>query len=206
MISPDSTEYFFGELPNLDKFDAIGIGPGLDTKSKTVKAFEGLFNQWTTPIVIDADGLNILAENRHLLPILPRNSILTPHHGEFERLAGSWNNDLERIKLQKEFSHEFNVHVLFKGPATTITTPNGEVFFNTTGNPGMATGGSGDVLTGIITGLLAQGYFPLEAAKAGCFIHGLAGDIAVAAKGEHALIASDIIDCISDAYLNLLIG
>lgn len=206
MVSPDPTEFYFGEQPETEKIDAIGIGPGLDKKSKTVKAMGEFLKQWDKPMVIDADALNILSENRHFLELLPANSILTPHHGEFERLVGTWDNDLKRIELQQDFSKKYHVITLFKGPASTITTPEGVVYFNTSGNAGMATAGSGDVLTGIITSLLAQGYKPIQAATIACYIHGLAGDLAAGARGIQSMIASDIIEYISDAYLNLLEG
>lgn len=203
MVSPDVSNFYFSEIPDVDNYDVIGIGSGLDTKSQTVKAYKKLLEQVLTPIVIDADAINMLAKNPQLLKILPKNSILTPHHKEFERLVGKWRNDNERINKQLAFSKQHYVIVVFKGPNTTISTPQGGIYFNTTGNPGMAKGGSGDVLTGLLTGILAQGYSSLETAQLGIYLHGLAGDYAASTKGYHAMIASDIIEYLPDSYKSI---
>ena len=145
------------------------------------------------PMVIDADAINCLAMEQDLLGKVPENSIFTPHHKEFERLAGEWADDFERLAKQRDFSARHKVIVVFKGAHTTVTLPDGRAFFNTTGNPGMATAGSGDVLTGIIAALLAQGLSPAEAAVCGVFLHGRAGDRAFSDKGN-GLIASDIVE------------
>ena len=150
--------------------------------------------------MLDADALNILSENKTWLAFLPNSSILTPHPKEFERLVGKWSNDEERLKLQIDFSAKNDVIVVLKGAYTSISTPLGKVYFNSSGNPGMATAGAGDVLTGIITSLLAQGYLPENAAILGVYLHGVAGDVAVENIGEEALIASDIINAIADAF------
>jgi NAD(P)H-hydrate epimerase len=128
---------------------------------------------------------------------------LTPHPKEFERLAGKSDDEFERLEMQRAFSAKYNCYVVVKGAFSSITTPDGKVYFNPTGNPGMATGGSGDILTGIILSLLAQHYTPLEAILAGVYIHGLAGDIAAEEQGYPSLIASDIIDCLSKAFKDL---
>lgn len=206
MVSPDLTEFYFGEAPEIDQYNAIGIGPGIDTKQKTVKAFETLLKQFKEPLLIDADAINILSTHPSLLSIVPENSIITPHFKEFERLTGKWENDLERIERQILFAKKHNVIVVFKGPNTTISTPTGEVYFNTTGNPGMAKGGSGDVLTGILTSLLAQGYDPLITAQIGVYIHGMAGDLAAKLIGMQGMIASDIIDNIPRAFIKAVIS
>ena len=200
MVFPDPTEFYFGEIPETDNNITIGVGPGLDTKQKTAKAFEELLQKVAVPMVIDADALNLLSINTDLLSLIPKNSILTPHHKEFERLVGSWEDDIYRINKQLLFSEKHNVIVVFKGANTTITTPEGETYFNTTGNPGMAKGGSGDVLTGILTGLLGQGYNSQIAAQMGVYLHGLAGDIAKNKKGNYGMIASDIIDGLPEAF------
>ena len=204
MISPDTSSSYFSEIPGVDHYDVIGVGPGLDTKPQTVKAYTKLMKLVRKPMVIDADAINILSTNPQLLKILPQNSILTPHHKEFERLVGRWSDDTERISKQLEFSKRYQVIVAFKGANTTISTPQGVIYFNTTGNPGMAKGGNGDVLTGIITGILAQGHTPLEATQLGVYLHGLAGDNASKVKGVHSMIASDIVDFIPEGYKNLL--
>ena len=154
-------------------------------------------------MVIDADALNILSENQDWYHLLPENSILTPHPKEFERLAGSSANSFDRLQLQLQFSAKYKVIVACKGAHTCITFPNGEVYFNSTGNPGMATGGSGDVLTGIILGLLAQSYSPEDATLTGVYLHGLSGDLAVVKHGQQAMIAGDIIEELGAAFLQL---
>ena len=204
MASIDRHDSVFTEFPEPDVFSAIGIGPGLDKKHDTQKAFGKLLEKINVPMVIDADGLNILSENKEWLKKLPENSILTPHQGEFKRLAGDSANSYERIKKQLLFAKQYKVIVVLKGAFTTIATPSGKLFFNSTGNQGMATAGSGDVLTGIILGLLAQRFSPEDAAKAGVFLHGLAGDMAVVKKSEYALIAGDIIDFMGDAFISVL--
>jgi hydroxyethylthiazole kinase-like uncharacterized protein yjeF len=154
-------------------------------------------------MVIDADALNIISANKEFLEIIPENSILTPHPREFERLAGSYKDNFSRNKAQIEFAKKYKIYLVLKGAYTSIACPDGTCYFNTTGNPGMATAGSGDVLTGIILALMAQNYTPKYAALIGVFVHGLAGDIAAEETGENALIASDIINHISRAFLKL---
>lgn len=151
-------------------------------------------------MVVDADALNILSLEPDMISLLPVNSVLTPHPGEFSRLTGVKNTGLDRVNLQREFAARYNCIVVLKGAFTSIALPDGRVFFNSTGNPGMATAGSGDVLTGIITSLLAQNYQPDEAAVIGVFIHGLAGDIALNENSPESLIAGDIIKNIGEAY------
>jgi len=153
--------------------------------------------------VIDADAINIISENLTWLSFIPQNSILTPHPKEFERLVGKWSTDEERLEKQKVLSTKKKLIVVLKGANTSISLPDGTVYFNSTGNAGMATGGSGDVLTGMLTSLLAQGYLPKEAAIFGVYLHGLAGDIAKNKVGINSLLASDIINCISNAYKKL---
>jgi NAD(P)H-hydrate epimerase len=152
------------------------------------------------PIVIDADALNILSLNKEWFSLIPERAILTPHPKEFERLAGKTDNSFIRLKRQLEFSRENKCIVVLKGAHTSITTPEGEVFFNSTGNPGMATAGSGDVLTGILLSLLAQGYKPENAAILGVYLHGVAGDIAAEELCQESIIASDIIKCLGKAF------
>jgi hydroxyethylthiazole kinase-like uncharacterized protein yjeF len=157
------------------------------------------------PMVIDADALNILSENRELLHLIPAASILTPHPKEFERLVGKWTNDFERLNKQIQFAKEIKAVVVLKGANTSIATPEGEVFFNSTGNAGMATGGTGDVLTGILTGLRAQHYSAEESAILGVYLHGLSGDLFVREKTIHSLVASDLVDFLPLAFRSLLL-
>ena len=194
MVSIDGDEAVFSSLPaDLERYNVVAVGPGIGTSDKTQAAISQLLNQCAKPMVIDADAINCIAMKKSLLDDIPANSILTPHPKEFERLAGKWDNDFERLAKQRDFSARQKVIVVFKGAHTTVTLPDGRAFFNTTGNPGMATAGSGDVLTGIIAALLAQGLSPAAAAVCGVFLHGRAGDRAFSDKGN-GLIASDIVE------------
>jgi NAD(P)H-hydrate epimerase len=154
-------------------------------------------------IVLDADALNILSTQREWLDLLPENAILTPHPKEFERLTGPVKDSWSRLQLQMQFSEKYKVIVVLKGAYTCITFPNRQVFFNTTGNPGMATAGSGDVLTGLILGLLAQPYLHEDAALLGVYLHGLAGDIAAGQNGQEALTSGDLTDNLGKAFMHL---
>jgi hydroxyethylthiazole kinase-like uncharacterized protein yjeF len=194
MCSTDPDEYHFTTLPDISKYSCVGIGPGLGTAEESKEALGHLLNTSEVPIVIDADGINIISKDPTLQALIPVNTILTPHPKEFERLVGSWNGSMERLAKQLTFSLHHKCIVVLKDADTIVTDSCGNVYFNTTGNPGMATGGSGDVLTGIITGLLAQSYTSLEAALIGVYYHGLSGDAATKQKGACAVLASDIVD------------
>ena len=195
MCSLDEHPTLFSKVPDLIQYNAIGIGPGLKTEDATAAALGSLLEAVSDPIVIDADALNLLALHPELMDLIPPHSILTPHPGEFKRLFGCSANDFERLELQKQMSKKYDVNILLKGAHSCLTAPSGQVYFNSTGNPGMAKGGSGDVLTGLITGLLAQqGYAPKDAAIVGMYAHGKAGDEAAKTVGQSALIASDIIE------------
>ena len=203
MTSIDASEIVFSEVPEINRYSAVGIGPGLDKMPESVAAMKELLIQKPQKLVIDADALNILSENQEWYSLLPENTVLTPHPKEFERLAGKWTNSYERLQKQIDFSMKYNIIVVLKGAFTCVTVPDGSVFFNSTGNPGMATGGTGDVLTGIILGLLAQNYSPEEAVLIGVYLHGLAGDLAAIKTGLNSLIASDIIEQLGPAFLQL---
>ncbi len=200
MVSTDRDEDIFSSLPDLENFNTIAIGPGIGTDDRTRRAFSELLQNWPHPMIVDADAINILAANREMIQLLPVNSIITPHIGEFDRLLGDQNNSLERLNAQQEFSDKHGQIVVLKGANTSISIPGGSIYFNNTGNPGMATGGSGDVLTGILSGLLAQGYAPDKAAILGVYLHGKAGDLAAFELSEQALIASDIIHYLSKVF------
>ncbi len=200
MCSIDPSETTYSEMPVLDPYNAIGIGPGIGQEKDTQTALKVLIQNTGLPILFDADAINILGENKTWLGFIPAGSIFTPHPGEFERLVGKSGNAFERDKQQREFSMKHNAYVVLKGYATAISCPDGRCFYNSTGNPGMATGGSGDVLTGIILGLLAQGYTSLEACLVGTYLHGLAGDLASEDLGYEASLASDITGQIGYAY------
>jgi hydroxyethylthiazole kinase-like uncharacterized protein yjeF len=199
MARVDAGEHAITELPAIEA-DAVGIGPGIGTADATALAFRRFLEEHRQPMVIDADALNILSANAGMIELVPPKSILTPHPKEFERLAGQWPDDFARLSLVREFARRHNVIVVLKGAYSTIASPDGNVYFNPTGNPGMATGGSGDVLTGILTGILAQGYEPLEAAIMGVYLHGRAGDLAATDKGTEGLIASDLIEYLPQAF------
>lgn len=203
MVSIDNNDNHITALPDLSHYSAIGIGPGLGRHDETARVVHTLLHSATCPVVIDADAINILSENKDWLDILPSGTVLTPHVKEFERLAGPADSCYDRMLRQVEFSRKYNCIVVLKGANTSITSPDGKVRFNSTGNPGMATGGSGDVLTGIILSLLAQGYEPEDAAVTGVYLHGLAGDIAAKKLSPESLIASDIINNIGEAYIKI---
>jgi ADP-dependent NAD(P)H-hydrate dehydratase / NAD(P)H-hydrate epimerase len=203
IVSLDQSDILFSEPPDLSPYSAVGIGPGLGSKPNSARGVKKLLEKVKVPLVIDADGLNILSEHPDWFTVLPEGSVLTPHPREFDRLAGSCENSYQRHLKQIEFAKKHRVFVVLKGAFTGIAAPDGSYWFNTTGNPGMATGGSGDVLTGLITGFLAQGVPPLEAALTAVYIHGLAGDMAVEALSEEALIAGDIILYLGEAFREL---
>lgn len=185
----------------LDKYNVVGLGPGIGTEQSTSELTGDLFRTYRRPMVVDADALNIVAQNKNLLESIPKNSILTPHPKEFERLFGKTENDFDKINLAVTNAAKFKINIVLKGHRTLVATPDGKKYFNTTGNAGMATGGSGDVLTGIITSLLAQGYEPAQAAMLGVFIHGKAGDHAAKVTGMQSMIASDITKYLGKAFM-----
>lgn len=187
----------------MDKYDAIGIGPGLGAFAGNSRLLHSVFEQNRRPMVIDADGLNAIGRDKSLLHKIPPQSILTPHPKEFERLFGETANDYERVQTALQKAAAYNIFLVLKGRYTFIAAPGGKGYFNSSGNPGMATGGTGDVLTGILTGLLAQRYNPLQAAITGVFLHGLAGDLAAAYASQPSLIASDLVDFLGQAYQSL---
>lgn len=195
-----STESYISTMPATDKYTAVAVGPGLGQVPATEEALLALIDGCRVPMVVDADALNILSRNREYLARLPQGSIITPHIGEFTRLAGDCSNSYERLQQAVELASKNNICIVLKGAYSAVVTPQGTVFFNTTGNAGMATGGSGDTLTGILLALLAQGMDAPSAAQLGVYIHGFAGDIAAARVGETALIASDIIESLPEAW------
>lgn len=204
MCSVDSSEEIWTDLPDSpEKYSCIGVGPGIDKNPETAITLEKLLSVVQKPMVIDADALNIIGENKHLLNKIPRFSLLTPHPKEFERLFGKTSNDFDRMNLQIENSKKYGIFIVLKGHHTCISTPEGLCHFNNTGNAGMATAGSGDTLTGILTSLLAQGYLPEQAAVFGVYLHGLAGDLAVRDTSEESLTATDICNYLGEAFKTL---
>ncbi len=204
MCVADDHPHIVSGLPNLEKYNAIGVGPGLGTHDQTARALKLLIQNTTVPMVLDADALNILSDNLTWCGFLPKGSIFTPHPGEFDRLAGKTTEEYDRLDKAIELAHRFQVHVVLKGAHTVVVCPDGRCFFNSTGNPGMATGGSGDVLTGMILGWLAQNYSPLHSCLLGVYLHGRAGDLAANRKGYEGLIAGDIIEMIPKAIKTTL--
>lgn len=194
---------FIKEIPAMNSKDSIGIGPGIGIHGSHIKLLSALFEECQKPLVIDADALNIISGHSKLLQAIPPNSIITPHPKEFDRLFGESENDFERMQKALQKSKEHKIYIVLKGHHTLITTPSMKGYFNSTGNPGMATGGSGDVLTGIITGLLAQRYPALEASLLGVYLHGLSGDIAAEKMSQEAMLAGDIIHYLGDAFKQL---
>jgi NAD(P)H-hydrate epimerase len=200
MVEIDSDHNIFTDKINLGKFTTVGIGPGLGTDPKTQLAVEQLLSACDFPVVIDADALNCLSLKKDSFSLIPNKSILTPHPGEFERMVGAWETDEQKLEKQLTFSREHSCYIVLKGHHTVISTPEGNLYRNQTGNPGMAKGGSGDALTGIITAFLAQGYTSEDAAILSVYVHGLAGDLAVEEKTEHSLLASDLIEFLPQAF------
>ena len=190
ILSADGTE----------KYDVVGIGPGLGTPASNADLLTAIFKAVKKPMLIDADALNTIANHKELFEHIPTHSIITPHLKEFERLYNSVSNDFERLQLALQKSKEHNIYIVLKGHFTFISTPDGKGYFNNTGNAGMATAGSGDVLSGIITGLLAQGYTPLQSCLLGTWLHGLAGDTAAEKISEETMLAGDIINSLGESF------
>lgn len=200
-LAGNEDNFLSGEFLTCD-VDSIAVGPGIGTKAQTQGFLLSLLKQAKLPIVLDADAINLIANDKELLAQVPENAVLTPHPKEFERLTGVWTNDFERYKKQIAFSLKHKVFVVLKGAHTSISCPDGKVYFNSTGNSGMATAGTGDVLTGIIASLMAQGYSPKDAAIIGVYMHGHAADIALWDTGFEAMLASDVINCLGKAFLS----
>ncbi|MGH2646983.1 MAG: NAD(P)H-hydrate dehydratase, partial [Ginsengibacter sp.] len=202
---PESMCAMFGNtfikgIENLKNFDVIGIGPGIGKHLSHKQLLQKVFKNSKGPVIIDADALNVLSNYSSLYKSIPPQSIITPHPKEFERLFGKSTNDFQRMNLALKKAKELKIFIVLKGHYTLIATPEGKGYFNSTGNPGMATAGAGDVLTGILTGLLAQKYTPLNACILGVYLHGLAGDIAAQKISQEAMIASDIITHLGIAF------
>ncbi len=203
LTSIDIHEEYISEIPSLESYNTIAVGPGIGINDFAEESIKQLFQSSKSPIVIDADAITILGKKKEFLKFLPAQCILTPHPKELEKLIGTWKNDIEKLEKVKAFSEEHNCFVVVKGAHSICVCPSGEVYFNSTGNSGMATAGSGDVLTGMITGLLAQGYSSKESVILGVYLHGLAGDLAVQQIAKESLMASDIIDHLGKAFLEL---
>jgi len=191
MCMVDGDSHLF-KVPDLSSFNSIAVGCGIGTNSSSINFVYELL-KLNKPLVLDADALNIISANKNYLNLIPKDSVLTPHPGEFKRLVGEWKDDVEKLEKQKQFSKTYEVVVVLKGAHTSVSSADGKMYFNSTGNAGMAKGGSGDVLTGIIAALIAQNYSALHAAILAVYVHGFAGDYAKHELGETAMKASDII-------------
>lgn len=192
MLDKDKSKTHCTEINNLLQYSSIAMGPGVGKEPETANVLKKIIQEAYQPLVLDADALNILSENPTWISFLPHNTILTPHPKEFERLFGKTYNSFERLELQRDMSVKHGIIIVLKGAHTSISFPNGSCFFNSAGNPGMATAGSGDVLTGVILSLLAQHYTPEESALLGVYLHSKAADFAVEQSSEESMIASDI--------------
>lgn len=202
MVITDKDEEIIKNIQFEIEPTSIGIGMGMGTDDATISSFKIFLKKNKIPLVIDADGLNMLSKQDELLKLLPKETILTPHPKELERLIGKWKDDFDKLKKVKEFSKTHNLIVVVKG-SNTITVYQDKLYINSTGNPGLATGGTGDVLTGIITGLRSQGYESLNAAVFGVYLHGKSADIAVEDYGYQSLIASHVIEYLGKAFMDL---
>ncbi|MXV38417.1 NAD(P)H-hydrate dehydratase [Flavobacteriaceae bacterium Ap0902] len=206
MCLTDKDENYISSFPNIENYKSIGIGPGLGTDAITKNAFY----QWlknsdfhNKSLVLDADALNLMSQDKSLLQYLSQNAILTPHPKEFERLVGSSKNSLDRLKLAQDFAHQNQMIIVLKDAVTVIISPDAKVYFNSTGNAALATGGSGDTLTGIITGLLSQGYSSIQACQLGVWLHGKSADLALTNESMESFIASQITDYLSTAFKSI---
>jgi NAD(P)H-hydrate epimerase len=200
MAIADLNDHHLATAPAVDRYQAIGIGPGIDTNDETQKMLQSIMSNAQAPVILDADALNILSKDNSVLKLVEGKSILTPHPKEFERLFGESTDDFSRLELLKTKAVEYNVIILLKGRYSCVASPEGKLYFNSSGNPGMATGGSGDVLTGMLTALVAQGYEQLEATLLGMYLHGISGDLAANKYSQEAMIAGDIIESIPEAF------
>ena len=203
IIQFDREETTFSEAVDTEDFNAVGIGPGLGTSEQTAIAIIAQMRRTQCPLVADADAINILSNHRAWLQQLPKGIIMTPHPKEFDRLEGISTDSYERLMKARDLAQRLQAYILLKGHHTSLCLPDGHIVFNTTGNAGMATAGSGDVLTGIITGLLARGYKQEDACIVGMYLHGLAGDFAAKDLGEESVIASDLIQYLPYAFKRL---
>lgn len=204
VLQLDHEETYFSEPTDADTFDAVGIGPGLGINEGTAIALIAQIRRTACPLVVDADAINILASHRAWMQQLPKGIIMTPHPKELDRLVGNTcTNSYERLMKASELAERLQAYIILKGHYSALCSPNGHIEFNSTGNSGMATAGSGDVLTGIITALLARGYRQAEACRIGMYLHGLAGDLAIKDIGKESLIAGDLIDYLPKAFLRM---
>jgi len=199
MCEVDTSNDVLSSISYDNKYSVTAIGPGIGQAPETVLMLRRILKDADAPLVLDADALNIIA-SKNLINDVPKNSIMTPHVGEFDRLFGRHDNSFERFITLKKKAMEHQLVIILKGAHTAVASPDGVVSFNSTGNVGMATAGSGDVLTGVIASLFGQGYSPAVAARLGVYLHGYAGDVASETKSFESVIASDLINSLPDAF------
>ena len=203
MVVSDNHKQFLSSIPtNINSYQAVGIGPGIGKHDETKKMLEQFLKSYKNNLVLDADALNIISEQAELWDLINPNSIITPHPKEFDRLFGQSQKEFDRFEKAQSMAIRHRIIIVLKGHFTAIFKPDGQISFNTSGNAGMAKGGSGDALTGIITALLAQSYEPEIAACLGVYLHGFAGDLASIKFSEEAMLASDLISCIGKSFLD----
>lgn len=203
MFEPDQNENFITIMDVHHNHQVVSVGPGIGQNTKTINALESLLKNYKNPMVVDADALNCMAQRPHLLSLLPAHSVITPHIGEFDRLFGEHNGNEDRLRKALEMAQHYHIIIVLKGHYTATVRWDGKVFINSSGNPGMATAGSGDVLTGVITALIAQGIHPEQAATIGVYVHGKAGDMATEKWGQYGVLSSEIADYCALALKNL---
>lgn len=203
MFEPDINSQYITDMTVHHHHQAVAIGPGIGVANDTIDALESLLKTYKNPIILDADALNCMSIRPHLLSLLPSHSIITPHIWEFDRLFGESANNEQRLKKAIDMAKYYNIIIVLKGHYTATVRPTGRVYFNSTGNPGLATAGSGDVLTGVISAFMSQGLRPEQAASVGVFVHGLAGDLAIEKWGEFGLLSSEIADYCALAIKNI---
>jgi NAD(P)H-hydrate epimerase len=206
IVHTDIHDRYFADPVDLSRYSAMAIGPGIGTEEDTALAMMEQLQASQIPVILDADAINILSTHRNYLKRLPKRCILTPHIGEMERLIGKCMDTYERLTKAKELAAYLQSYIILKGAWTALITPEGNCYFNPTGNPGMATAGSGDVLTGILLALLAQGYSQEEACKLGVYIHGTAGNIAAERFSDIGMTSGDIIASLPEAWKRLQQG
>lgn len=204
LFEADQSEYFTTDIELHHNYNVVAIGPGISTTSDTIAAVDSFIKRYRRPCILDADALNCIATRLVLIHSIPKGSILTPHNSEFDRLFGEHTTDEDRLKKAIDVSRLYEITIVLKGRYTKTVRPDGKVYINSTGNPGLATAGSGDVLTGVIAAFIAQGYSPDWSVALGVYVHGLAGDIAIEEQGTHGLIAPDVANAVGKAIQSII--
>ena len=206
LFEADPNEYFTSEIELHHNYNVVALGPGMSTTKDAITAIDSYIKRYRRPCILDADALNCIAMRPVLINSIPKGSILTPHNSEFDRLFGEHQTDEDRLKKAIDVSRLYEITIVLKGKYTKTVRPDGKVYINSTGNPGLATAGTGDVLTGVIAAFIAQGYAPDWSVALGVYVHGLAGDIAVQEQGSHGLIAPDVANAVGKAIQHIILN